>query len=186
MQRQGRQAQTELEADVRRAAGLGNSWALFGLAFVAVVREGIETALFMTAAAFSATSMETLVGGAVGLLIAVVAGWLIFAAGRRLDVRAFFRVTSVLLLFFAAGLLAHGIHELEEAAILPIIIEHVWDINPILNEKGALGSFLQALLGYNGNPSLLEAAAYVLYLLGVGALLRRTSQATARPALATA
>ena len=81
---------------------------------------------------------------------------------------------------------AHGIHELEEAAILPIIIEHVWDINPILNEKGALGSFLQALLGYNGNPSLLEAAAYVLYLLGVGALLRRTSQATARPALATA
>jgi high-affinity iron transporter len=186
MQRQGRQTQVALEADVRRAVGLSNSWALFGLAFLAVVREGIETALFLTAAAFSATAAQTVIGGAIGLLLAVVAGWLIFAAGKRLDVRAFFKVTSVLLLLVAAGLLAHGVHELQEAAILPLTIEHVWNINPILNEEGALGSFLKALFGYNGSPSLLEVVAYVLYLLGVGTLMQRTGRTPARPAQAPA
>ena len=90
-----------------------------------MVREGIETVLFLTAAALSATPAETLVGGALGLAIAVVLGWLMFAAGRRLDVRAFFRVTSVLLILFAAGLLAHprtaqifGLPAVAEAALL--------------------------------------------------------------------
>jgi high-affinity iron transporter len=96
-----------------------------GLAFVAAVREGIKTVLFLTAAAFGATPAETLLGGTLGLAIAVVLGWLMFAAGKRLDVRGFFRVTSVLLILFAAGLLAHGVHELQEAALLPIFIEHV-------------------------------------------------------------
>ena len=107
MQRQGRQIQAELESDVRRAVTIGNAWVLFSLAFVAVVREGIETVLFLTAAAFSATPAQTLVGGALGLIVAVALGWLMFAAGKRLDVRAFFRVTSVLLILFAAGLVAY-------------------------------------------------------------------------------
>jgi high-affinity iron transporter len=170
MQRQGRQVQAELERDVRRAVSVGSKWALFSLSFVAVVREGIETVLFLTAAAFSATPAQTLVGGALGLAVAVVIGWLIFALGKELDVRVFFRATSVLLILFAAGLLAHGIHELQEAALLPTFIEHVWDINPILDEDSRLGSFLQALFGYNGNPSLLEVIGYVAYLIGVGLL----------------
>ncbi|MEE8391115.1 MAG: FTR1 family protein, partial [Anaerolineae bacterium] len=74
MQRQGRQIQAELESDVRRAVTTGSAWALFGLAFVAVVREGIETVLFLTAAAFSATPAQTLTGGALGLIAAVVLG----------------------------------------------------------------------------------------------------------------
>jgi high-affinity iron transporter len=164
MQRQGRQVQAELESDVRRAAYTGSSWGLFGLAFVAVVREGIETALFLTAAAFSATPAQTLIGGALGLVVAIVLGWLMFAAGKRLDVRAFFRVTSVLLIFFAAGLVAHGVHELQEAALLPTIIEHVWDVNYLLDEGSAVGTFLKALFGYNGNPSLIEVLSYLGYL----------------------
>ena len=170
MQRQGRRVQTELESDVRRAAGAGNAWALFGLAFVAVVREGIETALFLTAAAFSATPSQTLLGGALGLLIAIVTGWLIFAAGKRLNIRLFFRVTSVLLILFAAGLVAHGIHELEEASLLPPLIEHVWDVNYILSEQSGVGAFLKVLFGYNGNPSLLEVAAYGIYLSALAAV----------------
>jgi len=168
MQRQGRRIQAELEVDVRRAATSGSNWALFSLAFVAVVREGIETALFLTAAAFSATPLQTLIGGTLGLALAVVLGWLMFVAGKRLDVRAFFRVTSVLLILFASGLMAHGVHELQEAGLLPTLIEHVWDINPILDESSVLGTFLKALFGYNGNPSLLEALIYTAYFAVVG------------------
>ena len=169
MQRQGRQVQAGLESDVRRAATIGSAWALFSLAFVAVVREGIETVLFLTAAAFSATPTQTLVGAALGLIVAVALGWLMFAAGKRLDVRTFFRVTGVPLILFASGLVAYGVHELQEAALLPTFVEHVWDVNYILDEHSAVGTFLKALFGYNGNPSLLEVIAYGVYFVGVGA-----------------
>ena len=175
MQRQGRQVQVELESDVRQAVRGGNAWALFSLAFVAVVREGIETVLFLTAAAFNASPVQTLVGGALGLVIAIALGWLMFAAGKRIDVRAFFRVTGFLLILFAAGLFAHGVHELQEAAILPTIVGHVWDVNPLLNENGTVGTFLKALFGYNGNPSLLEVIVYVAYLTAVSAMSLRNS-----------
>jgi high-affinity iron transporter len=135
---------------------------------VAVVREGIETALFLTAAAFSATPAQTLIGGGLGLALAVAVGWLLFVVSVRLNVRAFFRVTSILLILFAAGLVAHGVHELQEAGVLAVIVEQVWDINPILNENSTVGSILKTLFGYNGNPSLLEAVSYVAYYLIVG------------------
>jgi high-affinity iron transporter len=167
MQRQGRQIQADLEVDVRRAATGESTWALFSLAFVAVVREGIETVLFLTAAAFTATAGQTLVGGAVGLIVAIGIGWLIFVAGKELNVRAFFRVTGLLLMLFAAGLVAHGVHELQEARLLPTIVEHVWDVNPILSEDSTVGLFLKALFGYNGNPSLIEVLSYVAYYAAI-------------------
>jgi len=170
MQRQGRQIQAGLERDVRHAVTNRNTWALFSLAFVAVVREGIETALFLTAASFGATAVQTLMGGVLGLTTAVVLGWLMFIAGKRLDVRAFFRVTSVLLILFAAGLAAHGVHELQEVALVPTVIEHVWDVNHILDERGVVGTFLKALFGYNGNPSLLEVVTYATYFIVVARL----------------
>jgi high-affinity iron transporter len=167
MQRQGRRVQDDLETDVRRAVTGGSAWALFSLAFVAVLREGIETVLFLTAAAFSATPVQTLTGGALGLSVAVVIGWLIFVAGKELDVRAFFRVTGGLLILFAAGLVAHGVHELQEAALLPTLVAHVWNVNPILSEDSALGLILKALFGYNGNPSLIEVLSYVGYYVAI-------------------
>jgi high-affinity iron transporter len=183
MQRQGRQVQAELERDVREAVHTGSVWALFSLAFVAVVREGIETVLFMTAASFSATGAQTLIGGALGLIVALVLGWLIFVTGRQLNVRAFFRVTSVLLILFAAGLLAHGVHELQEAALLPVWVEHVYDINSVLDEDGSVGVFLKALFGYNGNPSLLETVAYLVYLAVVGVAVMWSDRKPLRPAI---
>ena len=168
MQRQGRQIQAEIETNVRQAVTTGSGWALFGLAFVAVVREGIETVLFLTAAALSATPAQTLIGGALGLAIALVIGWLAFAAGKSVQIGTFFKATSVLLLIFAAGLFAHGVHELQEAALLPTLIEHVWDINHILDENSTVGLFLKALLGYNGNPSLLEVVACIVYAVVIG------------------
>ncbi len=171
MQRQGRTAQTELEREARRAALGGGRWALFSLAFVAVLREGIELALFLTAAAFTATRGATLVGGLAGLAAAAVAGWLIFATTSRLNIRTFFQVTSILLILFAAGLVAHGIHEFNEVGWIPAVVEHVWDLNPVLDEGSGVGQILKALFGYNGNPSLTEVVAYAGYWIAVLAAL---------------
>ncbi|MFQ6058328.1 MAG: iron uptake transporter permease EfeU [Anaerolineae bacterium] len=172
MRYQGRFIKMALERDVQVAVTAGQNWALASLSFIAVFREGVETVLFLSAAAFVAAAGETLWGGLLGLAAAIVVGWLIFATTVRLDVRRFFDVTSVLLLLFAAGLLAHGVHEFQEAGLIPVIIEHVWDINHILNEKSTLGSILKSLLGYNGNPSLMEVLSYIGYYVVVLSLVR--------------
>jgi high-affinity iron transporter len=165
MGRQGRALQADLERDVRRAVLGTRQWALFSLAFLAVLREGIELALFLTAAAFTATAGATVIGGLIGLGAAAAAGWLLFTSTRRLDVRLFFRVTSVLLIVVAAGLVAHGIHEFNEVGWIPPVVEHVWDVNPILDEGSGVGQLLKALFGYNGNPSLTEVVGYAGYWL---------------------
>jgi high-affinity iron transporter len=152
---------------VHRAVLGTRKWALFSLAFLAVLREGIELALFLTAAAFTASAGATVIGGLIGLVAAAAAGWLLFASTRRLDVRLFFRVTSMLLIVVAAGLVAHGIHEFNEAGWIPPVIEHVWDVNPILDEGSGVGQLLKALFGYNGNPSLTEVVGYAGYWLVV-------------------
>ena len=163
MQSQGSQIKQMLESDVQRAASSGQIWGLFTIPFITVLREGIETALFLTAAAMTANAQETFIGGLVGLLTAVVLGLLLFVATARLNVRRFFQITSAFLILFAAGLLAHGVHELNEVGWIPSIVEHVWDLNPILDEDSTLGLFLKTLFGYNGNPSLTEVMAYVGY-----------------------
>ncbi len=165
MQSQGSQIKQMLESDVQRAASSGQIWGLFTIPFITVLREGIETALFLTAAAMTANAQETFIGGLAGLLTAAVLGLLLFAATARLNVRRFFQITSAFLILFAAGLLAHGVHELNEVGWIPTIVEHVWDLNPILNENSTLGLFLKTLFGYNGNPSLTEVIAYVGYFV---------------------
>ncbi len=167
MKSHGRRIARELEAETREAALLGGK-ALFAVAFVAVLREGLETALFLVAATFQSGALRVLAGGTVGIGVAILIGLLIFKTGQRMNISLFFNVTGVLLLLVAAGLVAHGVHELQEAGVIPILIEHVWDINGIVNEKGLVGSFLQTLFGYNGNPSLLEVFSYATYLLAVG------------------
>jgi len=177
MQRQAHTMQAELEVDVRRAAIGGGQKALFLLSFVAVVREGIELALFLTAASITTSVQQTLIGAILGLGTAVLLGWLLFASTIRLNLKRFFQVTGVLLILFAAGLVAHGIHEFNEVGWVPSIIEHVWDINHVVNEKSTFGLVLKSLFGYNGNPSLTEVLGYLLYYIAIGFGLRRANQA---------
>lgn len=167
MQAHGRELKRELEAKVE--AGGINTWGLFSLAFVGVVREGIETVLFLGAAAFRGEGYWVLTGGVLGLLTAVLLGWGIYTGGTRLKLSAFFTVTGVLLLFVSAGLLSQGIHELQEAGVFPVILEELWDLNGLLPDESVLGKFLSALFGYNANPSLFEVSSYVTYLIVVGA-----------------
>lgn len=168
MRRQSRGIKGSLEAGVHEAVTTGASGGLFLLAFVAVVREGLETALFISAALFTSTPAETLAGAALGLAAAVTTGWLLFAGARRLNLAAFFKVTGVLLVVFAAGLVSYGVHEFEEAGLLPPLVEHLWSTKALLDDKAGLGAVLRSLVGYFASPSLLQVLAYAGYVAAVG------------------
>ncbi len=185
MNGQARFIKGELEAGVNRASSTGGSRALFGLAFLAVVREGIELALFLAAATFATDPQSTILGTILGLGAAALLGWVIFASTIKLNLRRFFQVTGFLLILFAAGLVAHGVHEFNEAGWIPPIIENAWNLNPILDENSVLGSTLKALFGYNGNPSLTEVLAYLAYYLAIFLGLRRANRPTERLARQT-
>jgi high-affinity iron transporter len=175
MQRQGRQMRAEIEAHVREAAtgaarGAGG-WALFAVAFLAVVREGIELALLLVATAFAGEATGMLVGAVLGIALAAGFGAMLYQGVLHLNLKAFFRVTNVLLLFFAAGMVALGIHELVEAGLMPALMDPLYNINAVLSDKSTLGQVFKSLLGYNGNPALSETLAYVSYLAIVGWLI---------------
>ncbi len=178
MNAQAKNLKAELEGGVYQAASASGGRALFGLAFIAIAREGIELALFLTAAFFAASSnanapILTVSGAALGLGAAVLLGWSLLASTARLNLKKFFQVTSVLLVLFAAGLTAHGVHEFNEAGWIPAVVEHLWDVNALIDEKSFFGQMLSALFGYNGNPSLTEVAAYLAYLGGAAWLFAR-------------
>ncbi len=160
MRRQSRLMKSSLEDRVRETTLARDHWGLVGVAFISVFREGVETALFLTAAAFAGDGSGTLLGASLGIMAAIIAGYLIYASTSSLNLKQFFNLTSFLLLMFAAGLVAHGVHEFQEADILLTIKEHVWDTNAFLNENSPLGELLKTLIGYNGNPSLLEVISY--------------------------
>ncbi len=171
MARQASQLQTSLEAEVQAAAAHTSPWPLFLLAFLSVVREGVELALFLAAARF-ASGRPVWLGALLGLALAALLGWGLFRATLQLDLQKFFRVTGALLLLFAAGLVAHGVHEFNELGWIPPLIEHLWDTNHILDENSSVGALFKALFGYNGNPSLSEVLAYFGYFAAILAGLR--------------
>lgn len=168
MRKQSINIRAHLQARVNTALQTGSLGALAFLAFVAVGREGVETALFLFAAVKAATPLAATVGGLLGVLAAVVLGYLLYRGTYRLNLRSFFNATSILLLLFAAGLLAHGIHEFHEASLIPPVVLEVWNISSVLPEASLIGSLLKAVFGYNANPSLVEVLAYAAYVLLVG------------------
>lgn len=176
MDRQAKAIRPHLETEVAAAVARQALPAVAALPFLAVFREGAESALFLNAVALQSGTSVSILGTVLGASLAVVVTAAIFVGGRRVPLKALFRATGWLLLLIAAGLLAYGLHELQEIGWLPTLVEHVWDINHLLNEKAGLGAFLKALFGYNGNPSLLEVIAYVLYLGGVSWALKRPAQ----------
>ncbi len=189
MGKQARFLKSELEESVNKAAASTGKRAMFWLAFVAVVREGVELAFFITAAFFAGSQnpvtnniIQTLAGTILGLGTAALIGYTIFATSLRLDLRRFFQVTGILLILFAAGLVAHGIHEFNEVGWVPGVVEHVWDVNMILDENSVAGQLLQTLFGYNGNPSLTEMFTYFTYIAVVFIFWRRDNKVTVKAA----
>jgi high-affinity iron transporter len=153
----------------------GMAWGIFLLAFFAVVREGVELALLL----FAAPGEGKLLGSVTGLAVAVVVGVLIYAFGRRIDLRTFFKVTTIILVLFAAGLVAHAAHEFAEAGLLAAVEGPIlWSTRSLLPDDEGLGAILRALVGYQDEPTVIEVVAYLGYFVIVWGL-SRTRMATA-------
>jgi high-affinity iron transporter len=168
---QGQRAAAGAEAEVGKAATTGQRGAVFLAAFVAVGREGLETGLFVSAAAFASETGPTLLGTALGLLTAGILGAGLYLATLRLDLRPFFAVTSLLLILFAAGLLGHAVHEFNELGWIPSGPQPLWDTSRFLMPGTPLGETAAVLFGYDSTPSLAQVIAYAGYLAGMLLLL---------------
>jgi high-affinity iron transporter len=180
MERQARHLKSEIQSKVEVALSSRDYAAMVALPFFAVFREGAETVLFLKAVAIQSGGSVSWQGGLSGLLAASAITALIFVWGKRVPLKPLFRGTGFFILLMAAGLLAYGIHELEEAGFVPQLIYPLYNINGFLDEKGGAGSFLKAIFGYNGNPSLTEVVCYWTYLTVVlGVFFKREKQAKA-------
>ncbi len=175
MRRTAANIKGELHASVDRALVEGGVIGLAVLAFTAVIREGIETALFLMGQATAAgnEALSTLLGALVGLAIAVVIGFAIYRGARVLNLRTFFQWTGIALIFIAAGLLSHGIHEFVEAGWITIGTGTAFDISAVLPHEpdegslGVVGSILRALFGYTSSPEWITLIAWVTYVVVV-------------------
>ncbi|CAN5696439.1 FTR1 family protein [soil metagenome] len=178
MRRQGARVKSELQERVDTAL-LSGGLALAVLAFVAVLREGVETALFIFAAA-QGTAVESagvgaqLVGAGLGLAIAAALGVLLYRGGLRLNLRSFFRITGLLLIVVAAGLFGFALHELQEAGWLPMLAGTAFDVSSALPDDSGVGGVLRAIFGYQANPTWLELGGWFAYLIVVGGLFLRS------------
>ena len=185
MLRQARYMKSDLHRAVQQtlAAG-GAAWGIFFLVFFAVVREGVETALLL----FSAPGQGKLLGSVLGLGTAIAIGVAIYVFGRSIDLRTFFRVTGVVLVLFAAGLVTHAVHEFVEGGFIAGGPE-LFDLSPWLPDDAGAGGLLRTLFGYSADPTLLEGVSYVGYyvlalLLWKTGLIGRIAAARTKPATA--
>lgn len=186
----GRPLATGLRDQIDRAAE--SRWALPLVAFLAVGREGLETALFLWAATQAAvrdggSATAPLLGALVGLFIAVVLGYLIYRGAVRINLHRFFAWTGGFLVIVAAGVLMYGIHELQEAGALPGEDNLAYDVSHIIDPKGVLGTLLRGFFNIRPSASVMEVVAWLLYVGIVGTLfaLRLRRPTAAKAALST-
>jgi len=139
------------------------------LALLAVGREGLETMAFLYANVRTAEggTTEPLIGFVVGIVVAVVLGWLIYRGALRVNLGKFFTVTGVLLVFVAAGILGYGLHDLQEARVLPGLSTLAFDLSGPLPEDSWFGALLKGLLNYSALTTVLQAIALVGYVVVV-------------------
>jgi len=171
MRKQSNAMKTRIESNVKRYIEGQGRGAIFLLAFLAVVREGIELALFLLAIGMDVNPIQELLGVIFGLASAVLIGVFVFTSTRKLSLTRFFQATNVLLALFAAGLVGLGIHELNELGWVPAVIEHVWNLNSLVPDQSAVGQLLRAMVGYKSDPSLSMVIGYFGYYLLLSVIL---------------
>jgi high-affinity iron transporter len=156
------------------------------LAFVAVIREGVETALFLVGQANAARlgsdtgALSVLLGAVAGLAIAAGLGYGFYQGSRRVNLSTFFRWTGIALIFIAAGLVSHAVHELVDAGVITIGTATLFDSGGLLSEDGLVGMLLRALFGYTSSPEVVTFVSWAAYLAIVLPLYLRPVKA--RPA----
>lgn len=168
MRRAARSMRTTLHHSVDQALagqrGGGAVWALIGMVFFAVAREGLESVFFLLAIFQQSTGPAAPLGALLGVMVSVVVGWLIYGGALRLNLRRFFRWTGVFIIFVAAGLLAGSVRALHEAGLWNGLQERVWDLSRQLPETDLLGTILSGILGYRESPTLGEVLVYGTFL----------------------
>jgi high-affinity iron transporter len=190
MRRQAASVKGDLQAAVDRAVADGTSWGLALLAFTAVIREGLETSLFLVG---QATSNRTeagwiLLGASLGLVVAAGLGYGFYRGSRRLNLGSFFRWTGIALVFIAAGLLSKGLHEFIEIGALGSgpWTATAFDISGLLSHDAGIGAFFRALFGYSASPEILTLVVHVTYVVGILALYLRLVHRPTPPSQQTA
>jgi high-affinity iron transporter len=181
MARTARHLRADLQHRLDGAVATGRR-AVLVMALLAVGREGLETALFLWAGAQAAgrASAAPLVGAALGLAVAVVLGWAIYRGAVRLDLRRFFGWTDAFLVVVAAGVLSYGVHDLQEAGILPGLHALAFDVSAAVPPTSWYGTVLKGVFNFSPATTWLEAIAWTAYAVPVMTLFVRT--AWARPA----
>jgi high-affinity iron transporter len=181
MKRTARSIKGELEGRMAEALAVG-AGALATLAFLAVAREGLETALFVWTTTRSNGDPATAFGVVLGIATAVVIGVLLYRGALRINLGTFFRVTGVLLVFVAAGVLTYGLHEFQEIGWLPGFDTIAFDVTGALPESSVLYALLHGLFSFSGDPTWLMVVAWIAYVVIVlGFFLHQPKKAAPRP-----
>ena len=179
MGKNARELKGEIEGSLSRTLSAGSSgWGVVWIAVIAVGREGVETALFVWATVRSSienSTMQTTLGVLTGLLIAIVLGVLLYQGAVRINFRVFFAVTGYFLVLVAAGIVAYGVGDFQEAGVLPGIMNHAWDLAAHLPGTTSplhwLYVLLQAMFQFNLQPTVLQVVGWILYIVPVLVLL---------------
>ncbi|MFE6091664.1 iron uptake transporter permease EfeU [Streptomyces massasporeus] len=171
MRRTARHLKSELHGRLDAALAMGTS-ALVATAFLAVGREGLETALFVWASVHAASdgTPRPLLGVALGLLTAVLLGWLFYRGALRINLAKFFTWTGGMLVVVAAGVLAYGFHDLQEADFLPGLTDKAFDISGTIPPDSWYGTLLKGIFNFQPDPTTLQVAVWLLYLIPTLAL----------------
>ncbi|MFF0551883.1 iron uptake transporter permease EfeU [Streptomyces sp. NPDC004311] len=184
MKRTARHLKAELHGRLDTALAMGTG-ALVATAFLAVGREGLETALFVWASvrASGEGSSAPLIGVLLGIATAVVLGWLFYRGALRIDLARFFRWTGAMLVVVAAGVLAYGVHDLQEARFLGGLGNKAFDVSEAVPPDSWYGTLLKGVLNFQPDPTVLQVVVWVLYVVPVLVLFFAGRNRSAAPPL---
>jgi len=176
MRKAGRTISAELEGRLENAVAMGST-AVVVMAALAVGREGLETALFFfTAAQAAGETTQPLIGFLIGIAIAIVLAYLIYRGAVQINLGTFFTVTGALLIFVAAGILAYGVHDLQEAAILPGLNTLAFDVSDAIPPDSWYGTLLKGIFNFSPQTTVFEAIVWVGYVAVVLSLFLRPAR----------
>ena len=205
MQGAARNLRGDLEHEMTRAVATGGMWGVVAIGFISVAREGVETALFLWSMVNSmGGGPSALLGAVAGLTTAAILGYLIYRGMVRINLRTFFLWTSAFLIVVAGGVLAYGIHDLQEARVLPgpftaaapidaatgqvavglagFPFGWAFAVSDVLPPDSAIAALLKGTVGFSPEMTWLEVIAWVLYIVVVGTIFIRRQRAGSSPA----
>ncbi len=166
MRRHARDMKRHLESAAGSALATGTAWALVGMAFLAVLREGFETAVFLLAAFQASTSeLAASVGAISGIVVAAGIGYGIYRGGVRIDLARFFRLTGLVLVLVAAGLVAMALHTAHEAGWLDVGQQTALDLTWLIQPGTMAAALLTGILGFQAEPTVIELVGWFAYFV---------------------